>query len=219
MMAKRPDAEEARRAQAYFEAIENAFIRLRGAPFLLSPPDWHLVRSWYEQGIPRATVEEALEDVFRRRRDRGKDDKKVWGLRQCKKAVETAWLLQQDLEASVKSAVDETAGGFEERLAVLADALPDALKDRASWKDRILALRGQPEEIENALAEIDRELLDSAESALDAGQAERLESALQRSLDTLATRLPAVEVERARDRLRQQLLREMADLPLLSLFG
>src|SRR5260370_40504073 len=56
---------------AYFLAIEDHFVRLRGAPLLLSPADWHAARRWHQQGIPLELVRRALEGGVPRRRGRG----------------------------------------------------------------------------------------------------------------------------------------------------
>src|SRR5260370_31817442 len=47
---------------AYFLAIEDHFVRLRGAPLLLSPADWHAARRWHQQGIPLELVRRAPEE-------------------------------------------------------------------------------------------------------------------------------------------------------------
>src|SRR5260370_29815130 len=51
---------------AYFLAIEDHFVRLRGAPLLLSPADWHAARRWHQQGIPLELVRRAPRQVFAR---------------------------------------------------------------------------------------------------------------------------------------------------------
>lgn len=211
------DLEESRRAQSYFEAIEEAFIRWRGAPFLLAPPDWQLVREWYHQGIPRSTVEAGLKDFFTRRAEERKDSK-IWGLRQCRRAVESAWSRQQDLEAPVKSAAPDLGADTAQRLRALAQALPVTLRERG-WEPRLRGLEGSPEEIEERLVELDGELLAEAESELETEQRRALEERLRAAVETLARRLPEQELARSRGALRQQLLREISGLPVLSLFS
>ena len=57
---------------AYFRAIEEVFIRLRGAPLLLSPTDWQIARGWHRTGIPLDVVCSTLEELFRQRAEAGK---------------------------------------------------------------------------------------------------------------------------------------------------
>ncbi|HQN38153.1 MAG TPA: hypothetical protein PLQ31_01300, partial [Thermoanaerobaculia bacterium] len=47
-----PSAED----HAFFQAIEERFVALRGAATLLSPADWQLARAWHRAGIPLAAV-------------------------------------------------------------------------------------------------------------------------------------------------------------------
>ena len=58
-------------AHEYFRVIEEVFIRLRGAPLLLSPADWQLANEWHRAGIPLEVVCDAVQKVFVRRRERG----------------------------------------------------------------------------------------------------------------------------------------------------
>ncbi|MDP9120281.1 MAG: hypothetical protein M3O15_02775 [Acidobacteriota bacterium] len=74
----------------YCRAVEEVFVRLRGSPGLLSPPDWQLVRHWHSQGIPIDLVERTLEEVVARRR-KGGSRGVISSLRYFAAAVETAW--------------------------------------------------------------------------------------------------------------------------------
>ena len=65
-----PDASD-----EYFRAIEEAFIRLRGAPLLLSPADWQTAKSWHEERIPLELVGRVMEEVFERLRERDPERK------------------------------------------------------------------------------------------------------------------------------------------------
>ena len=75
---------------AYFRAIEDHFIRLRGAPLLLSPADWQIAREWHREGIPLDLVLGALDEVFERRAERG-SERPIQSLRYCSSAVAAAW--------------------------------------------------------------------------------------------------------------------------------
>ena len=65
--AAAPSAEDV----AYFRAVEDAFVRLRGAPLLLSPEDFQVALRWRREGVPLSLVEATLEEVFAKRRERG----------------------------------------------------------------------------------------------------------------------------------------------------
>src|SRR5262249_7474773 len=105
------------------------------------------------------------------------------------------------------------------RLAALAAALPAETAGGAELAARVLALRGGSAVVEQALAFLDAELLARAGESLAPGLAAQIDAALEPTVATLARRLPAAEIERARDRLRQQVLRKRLGLPILSLFS
>jgi hypothetical protein len=73
--------------------------------------------------------------------------------------------------------------------------------------------------VEERLMALDEEALDRAEDLLDEAAAAALDEDLSGALARLRTRLPAVELEAARQRLRRDLLRRRFALPLLSLFS
>lgn len=202
---------------AYFRAVEEIFISLRGAPLLLSPADWQVARRWHRQGVPLGLVESALEGLFARRRERGTRGR-VQSLRYCAPAVERAWEELVELQAPGER---ETAGALElaPRLTALASALPPTLPGRAAAAARIRALSGEAAAVEEALAELDRELLAAAGEALPAAERAALAAEAASSLAPLAGRLPPEQAAAARQRLERRLLRRRIGLPLLSLFS
>jgi len=216
-MSATENGAEAPGTRAYFQAIETLFIELRGAPLLLSPADWKVAKGWYEEGIPLELVERTLREIFARREERGTADK-VRTLRFCRKAVEKAWREHRELQAPAARR-EAPAFELEPRLDALSRALPEKLPGRAELAERILALEGGPAEVEDELAEIDRELLERAGETLSGERRQELEDRLDRALEGLARRLPREELERARERLRSELLRELAELPVVSLFS
>lgn len=52
--------------RTYFERIEAAFCRRRGAPLLLSPLDFEKAVEWFAAGIPAEVVEEGVEEYFQK---------------------------------------------------------------------------------------------------------------------------------------------------------
>ena len=201
----------------YFQAIEEAFIRLRGAPLLLSPDDWQLARKWRHAGIPLDLVLTTLEEVFEVRRARG-TQRPIRGLRYCDPAVEEAWTRHQELTATGRqqptSGVDVAA-----RLAALAAAVADHPGVESGLEQRILALRGSPEAVERALIELDREMMAGAEHRVEPELHEQLEASSAATAESLAQRLTADEIGRLRARLHREGVRRHLGLPVLSLFS
>ncbi len=198
---------------AYFQAIEEKFVELRGAPLLLSPVDWQVASRWHREGVPLELVTRTLEELFARRKERGAKGR-ISSLRYCVPAVEAAW---GDLRELVAPGRRPPAPAFEAapRLAALASALA-ADQTLAA---RVAALTGEPQAIEESLADLDREMLDRAEQALPPDLRAEIAAAVGKTFASLAARLPAEELEKARERLSRQILRRRLGLPVLSLFS
>jgi hypothetical protein len=208
---------------AYFQAVEELFVRLRGAPLLLSPADWQVARRWHREGIPLDLVRRSLEEVFEKRKERGARGK-ISSLRYCAPAVEAAWAALRELTAPGDR---EEAAPWDPsaRLAALAGSLPEGFP---AWEDlagRLRALGAQASEtsdaegLESRLAALDREMLEAAAAGLSEADRAELETAVEATLGSLRGRLSAGELERSRERLGRQLLRRRLGLPLLSLFS
>lgn len=202
---------------AYFQAIEEVFIRLRGAPLLLSPADWQLAKRWHQQGIPAGLVQETLEEVFALRATRGSKGK-VQGLRYCAVAVEKAWSEHQELVAT-GGRRESTSIDLPARLRRLSKSLAACHPVAEDLADRIVALQGTPEFVEDSLASLDREMIDSVSASLDEGVRREIESSLVVSLNKLQSRLDEAEARGVRDRLWREAVRRRLELPVLSLFS
>jgi hypothetical protein len=210
-------ADESDSDHAYFQAVEEIFVELRGAPLLLSPADYRVAQRWHREGVPLDLLRQTLEEVFAKRKERGAKGK-VNSLRYCAPAIEAAWSDLKELTAPGQRA---TAPTFEvaPRLAALAAALPAALASRDVWADRITGLSGAPQEVEDRLASLDRILLNAAVSGLTEEERAALDAAVEKTLALLGGRLPADEIETSRARLFRQTLRRRLGLPVLSLFS
>jgi hypothetical protein len=205
--------------QAYFLAIEKTFVELRGAPLLLSPEDWQMAREWRCMGIPVQVVEEGIAEVFRQRKLKARKGR-VNSLRYCRAAVEKAWRAWKEIRATtITEPAEKVNPGA--RLQELADALPAELSERQEWQARILSLEGSLEDVEERLAELDRDLLQALESALGPAQRRSLEEELESALVRLAERVgwDRSTSEETRAALWKQLVRRQHGLPVLSLFG
>jgi hypothetical protein len=203
-------------AHRYFRELEDFFIDLRGAPLELSPADWQVAKRWFERGIPLDHVERVVEEMLARRRERGAEG--FVTLRYCRRAVEASW---QGVEALRAPAAREeaTAVDVRTRLARLAAALPADLSGRDEVAARITALVGDTEQVEAALSSLDHELLAGREATLSDAERRAVEAQVEETVASLFGRLFAGDVDRARDRLRRQVLRRRLGLPVLSLFS
>lgn len=205
---------------AYFHDLEDLFIGLRGAPFLLSPSDWQTAKAWHRQGIPLELVRRVLREVFERREERGADD--IVSLRYFKRPVENAWKKARELAAGGERAEPEPFD-LEGRLQRLAAALPADLPERERWADEIERLDaetgGDMEAVEERLGTMETGMLATVSSALDEAMVRDLEQKVEEALSRLARRLPEEERARSRRHLHRRLLRQHAGLPVLSLFS
>jgi hypothetical protein len=202
---------------AYFQAVEEIFVRLRGAPLLLSPADWQVARRWHRDGIPLDLVRRALEEVFAKRQERGAKGK-ISSLRYCAPAVEAAWAGLRELTAPGER-LEAPVFDVSLRLQALAAALPADLAGRDALTARIVALAGDPQSIEEGLAVLDREMLAGVVASLNGPVRTEVEAAVEKTVAGLRGRLPADELERSRERLTWQVLRQRLALPVLSLFS
>ena len=202
---------------AYFLAIEEAFIRLRGAPLLLSPADWQVAAKWQDEGIPLDLVLDTLAEIFARRAERG-EERGVQSLRYCRRAVESAWKKRREItvtgERREPSEFDPVT-----ILAQLALAIPAMVPRAGELAERIRALEGGSESVEGELAALDLEMVESVERSLDDASSAELDRAVDDALARLTDRIGPEEAGEARSRLRRQILRRQAGLPILTLFG
>jgi len=202
---------------AYFQAVEEIFVELRGAPLLLSPADWQVARRWHEEGVPLDLVRRTLAEVFARRKER-RAKGRISSLRYCAPAVEAAWEEVRELTAPGRRADAEELDAAP-RLAALAATLPAGLPDREALAGRLAALAGDPQEVEDQLAALDREMLAAAAARLDEPARAEIDAAVEKTLAAFGRRLPAEELELSRQRLARQALRRRLALPVLSLFS
>lgn len=199
---------------SYFHAIEETFIRLRGAPLLLSPADWRIARGWREKGIPLGLIRRTLEELFEKRRERG-GGRRIQSLRYCARAVEEAWQTSSQLAATGHRTAPPTLD-VGARLGRMADALPASYRSVAT---SLRGLRGEAEEVERELARIDGALMEEAAAQLTPEALKSLGREARARVGVLADRLEDAELEETVRRLRQRSLRRRLGLPVLSLFS
>lgn len=204
--------------QAYFRAIEDRFLALRGRATLLSAEDWQTARAWRRLGVPIELVLRVLEDLFARQRER-RPKREISSLRYFRAAVEAAFEEQLELAAGGGRVVADPGPPVTERLARLAAAIPAGLPGASALSSAIVGLTGPVEEAEAELARIETRRLGELESALDAAARAGVEARVDRALGAARIALPAEQLAAARARLVRQALRELAGLPVLSLFS
>jgi hypothetical protein len=201
----------------YFKAIEEFFLPLRGAGGLLSASDYKVAKGWFAREIPLEVVFSALDEVVKRRRERGtKDD--YFGLRYCQRAVEKAW---KELEELTQAGRRQSAPELDLRaaLAAVAELLPASLPGRASWQARIVALEGDVAAVDQGLQKLEDELLASLEAAQTDEERTAFAASSRAALTRLEARLGPEGVSQAKAQLLRQKLRERWGLPVLSLFS
>ncbi len=207
--------------QAYFRAIEEIFARHRAVPLLLSPADWKVAQGWFEAEVPFDLIDRVFAEVLGRRQERGAKGR-VSSLRYFAPAVEAAWQEIRDL-AAIGETMPAPALDLPARLAALGGALDRTVAAAAGEiAARVRALSSPAayaETVERQLAALDAEMLERTDRAFGAEDLAAVSGEVEKSLKKLAGRLPAAEIENARERLRRQAVRRRAGLPLLSLFS
>ncbi|MCY3964464.1 MAG: hypothetical protein OXG83_05480 [Acidobacteria bacterium] len=219
-----PGADPGSGDRDYFEVIEEEFIRLRGAPLLLSPADWRLARQWRRDGVPLTLVLESIREVFARRAERAAASpdapkRRVSSLRYCRPAVEKAWAVHRELGPIPSVQRPPPAIDVPRKLVALAAALPSSLQGVDATRRRLLALDGPAPEIEARLAELDLELVARAFDSLAAPDREAVVAGADEALRRTAGRVEEQRLPDLRQRLVRRLVRERLGLPLLSLFA
>lgn len=203
--------------EAYFQAVEEIFIRLRGAPLLLSPADWKTAEGWFEEGIPLELVESVLEEVFERLRQRD-PERRIHSLRYCAPAVRQAWREVRDLTATAGRLESEPID-VRRRLERLAATLPETPPELADVARRLRTLDGSPQEIEARLEAIDGEMVDLCAASLQPATRKRLEERAEMALERARDRVDPEELDGLARRLFDDGLRRELGLPTLSLFS
>jgi hypothetical protein len=214
--------------RAYYEAAEAAFIRRRGTPFLLSPRDFALLKEWRALGIPIEAVAAGIDEAFTRREERQAVGR-VNSLSYCASAVLEAWERRADT-ARGRGGLDGGAGSEPDAkaaLAALGARLGDCRgrrPDLAAPLDSAVASLGRlgesgktPEEIESALARLDRRLAKELSAALPEPESADVAAEVSRQLSGALARMDAATAEKTTKALTRRAVRERLDLPRLTL--
>ena len=217
--------------QTYFATIEEEFVRLRGAPLVLSPADWHLAATWHRQDIPLSVVLAAIHQVMETAASRGRR-KPVLSLSYCRHEVEAEF--GRYLEATAGDGSHDPTDDRPtpaQRLGRKADRLEQAGRMmpalRAAAAAAVAGLRAaagqleaggsRPEEIEKQLMAHERDLLDHLEAGLPAADRSSLQQACRERLEPYRQRMAEDAYQSTLRHACDSALRRKYKLPRLSL--
>jgi hypothetical protein len=210
----------------YYQAAEAAFIRRRGTPFLLSPRDFAQLKEWRALGVPIEAIEQGIDDAFSRREERSAMGR-VNSLSYCRDAVLVAW--------ERRSQTSVGRGNFgpaeQEKVAPAVLALADQLEALAARRPELaaplesaalslakLARSGRAADtMEASLARLDKRLAKDLAEALPEDEKQRLNTEVETSLARAGLRMDAETAKRTVGALTRRKLREMLELPRLTL--
>ncbi len=212
--------------RGYYQAAEAAFIRRRGTPFLLSPKDFALLKEWRALGVPVEAIEQGIDEAFSRREERSATGR-VNSLSYCRDAVLEAW--ERRLQTSVGRGSRIRAGepDVPRALEALAERLRDLLGRRPDLTEplesalrsieRLEKSRKNAEETEASLGRLDKRLAGALHDALSERERRRLAAQVEASLARARIRMDAEAAERTARALTRRTLRDLLDLPRLTL--
>lgn len=210
----------------YFAEIEAHFAYRRGTPFLFSGKDWALLKSWHEEKIPLAVVLEAIDDCFDSREKSARKGV-ISSLSYCRHAVIELWTERQQQLVGQSGTVPEVdpraiVGRLSETLRNLVPASASGVGlaiEAAARELELLAKQGKTAPaIEDALAEIESNLMAALLEAIDGDERELM----IRQIDEQLARFEIRDEETrrtTRDANLRRVLRQRLMVPRLSLFG
>ena len=197
----------------YFTEIESHFAFRRGTPFVLSAKDWHLMKRWYDDGIPLPVVIEAIDTVFEKNETSGRK-KVISSLSYCRHAVKELWDERKELAVGDSAATPEAAP--HEALEALAAELESSeVAQPFASRVRELAREQSVPRIEERLMELEHEMIASIVDALI--DRDLLRAEVTKSLgDT--SKLDEKTRARTEEANLRRVVRERFGLPRLTLF-
>ncbi|OLD62614.1 MAG: hypothetical protein AUI47_11780 [Acidobacteria bacterium 13_1_40CM_2_68_5] len=230
-------------ADQYFGAIEEEFVRRRGAAMLLSPRDWSLIGEWKEAGVPLRVVLQGITNVFDSFAGRAPTGRRINSLSYCRQEVQVLHEIYRSLHAVEAgrpapggtgavgaAAMARHLGRLHRRvrLAIAAASLVrrDPMVARlaliaAELKRLRKAIKGgtfDPIGLEDRLRHFDDEMLEAARVSLEPATLAGLEAAAGEALGAAAGRMTPEALEGTRKARLARLLRDFCALPRLTLF-
>ena len=211
--------------RSYYAAVEAAFIRRRGTPFLLSPRDFSLLKEWRALGVPLEAIEAGIDEAFSRREERSAVGK-VNSLSYCRDAVLEAWERRAETErgrGEASAGEPDVAAGLarlEAELAACRERRPDlaeALDAARAALGRLARSGKSAEEAEASLARLDRRLARALHEALPEAERAALDRDVAALMSGALARMDPVTAEKTTKALTRRSVRERLELPRLSL--
>ncbi len=206
--------------EAFAEAIESTLRSRRGVDHVLSPREFGLARSWYEAGVPMATVLVAIDLAF-------EADPSVSSLVLCRRRVEqlAAGTTRQSGPTGHelgRPSLPELAERLDALRARLRDLPPHAAAlpiQEVEEVDDLVAVASRPnwEYLAERLERIDALVSAAALEALEPGDLETLRVEASRAADRHRGRVEARSLEEAVERLVRQRARERLLLPRVAI--
>jgi len=214
--------------RAYYEAVEAAFIRRRGTPFLLSPKDFALVKEWRGLGIPLPVVERGIDEAFSRREERSAAGR-VNAISYCRDAVLVAWERAADTAVGRGGGREAPLADTGPALARLTESLSAALGKRPELAAPLeAALRSLERltkgaraagDVEASLARVDRKLANDLHDALPPAERDEIAAGVARQLAAAKVSMDEGAAEKTARALTRRAVRERLSLPRLTLLG
>jgi len=212
----------------FYAAVEAAFIRRRGTPFLLSPRDFALVKEWRALGVPLEAVEQGIDDAFSRWVERGATGR-INSLSYCRDAVLVAWERRAETAVGRGAGRDSEEVRVEPALETLEASLAAARARRPDLSapldsalrsvSRLRSAGGGAGDIESSLARLDRRLAGALIDALPEPERAAITEDAEARLHAARARMDDAAAIRTLHALERRLLRERLHLPRLTLLS
>lgn len=199
----------------YYQEIEAHFAAKRGTPFVVSPTDWELMKTWAAEGIPLSVVIEAIDSVF----EKNAGKKTINGLKYCRHAVKDLWKERKELQvgahdASPEADVEPLLDALSADLA--SSTAPPAVLDDFAQRIRELARERSVPKVEEKLIELEEQMIDAIFAASSADDVAAIRTEITRALG--GTKLDEKTRARTEEANRRRIVRERFALPRLTLF-
>lgn len=223
--------------KSYFQTVEVRFCALRGASMLLSPRDWALITSWWNERVPLSLVLESLEEVFATRVRRGDPAESIGSLAYARSEVQRRFRLHRELVGFRRGEEESTRlqreirlhlGRMARRLAQVGDAargrgqeeMARALIVGAAAIRELRRSAGKagwnPSSAEERLEQIEAEILDSARAALGEGERKSLQARAREALSRRGLVMSEKAHQGTLRAVEDELLRRAWEIPRIS---
>ena len=226
----------------YYQAIEEAFNRRRGAPLILSPRDWTLIGEWKTAGVPLRIALLGIENIFDAFARRTPGSRRINSLSYCRQEVlglhelylglhgpeagrpadasphDPGLALARHLTRLSKRLKESLAAASEAGRDRLVGPIAEAAAEIRRIRKSLKTVSPDPAAIEPALERLDAGLVASARAALDDAAIAALEAETDEAIGAMRDRMTPSALDATRRAALARLLRRHAGIPRLSLF-